>query len=126
MIFGIGTDVLSIDRIEGVIHQWGDAFLNRIYSETELQKCQAAEHPYRHYAARFAAKESVAKAFGMGFRGGISFRDIEIQTNALGKPSVVLHGKAKAFAKKNQIDSIHISLSHEDDICVATAIAEGH
>jgi holo-[acyl-carrier protein] synthase len=78
--------------------------------------------PHPHFAARFAAKEAVSKAFGTGFAGQLSWRDIEIRRKASGEPFVVLHAGAAALAKRLGIHTVLVSLSHSQDYAVANAL----
>ena len=92
----IGVDIIEVERIESAIRQWGERFLNRIYTEVELKICQDRASSL---AARFAAKEAVMKVLGTGTRG-IGWKEIEILSDGLGKPLVKLYGKAKSKAEE--------------------------
>lgn len=115
-----GVDIIEIHRIERVINQWGDRFLNRIYTETELAICK--NKPNR-LASRFAGKEAVMKALGTGIRG-IGWKEIEIGSESSGKPFVNLYGKAKVKAESLGIVDLAISLSDSDTNCVAFVVGE--
>ena len=120
----IGVDIIEINRIAEAFKLQGQKFLERIYTSEELKYCQyAVKYNYASLAVRFAAKEAVAKAFGTGMRG-FTWLDIEVVRDKLGKPSVLLHGKAKALAKKQKVKFIHISLSHNHHSAVASAFLE--
>ncbi|MFI5250858.1 MAG: holo-ACP synthase [Bacteroidota bacterium] len=121
MIEGIGVDVVEIDRIKEVIRIWGDRFLNKTFTETELEYAQSKMNPVPHFAARFAVKEAVAKALTTGWSGGFRWKDVEVQNDDSGKPSVILHGKMKELLKESRIV---ISLSHSDTVVVAFAMIE--
>jgi len=116
----IGTDIIEIVRIDKAIACWGEHFLRRIYTETELEL-------YRHnlpsLAARFAGKEAVVKALGTETRG-ITWREIEILSEPDGKPSVNLYGKAQEQAESLGLDGIDISLSHCREYAIAFVIGE--
>ena len=122
-IYGIGIDIVETERVEESIRKFGERFLNRIFTEHEQQYCAKMAYPASHYAVRFAAKEAVSKAFGTGIGTEMSFVDIEIFRNDLGKPSAALSGKAKEFAKLNGIAEVMISLSHSDAHAAANAVA---
>ena len=125
MIFGIGVDVIEIHRVAGVWERKGQRFLDRIYTPLEQQRClQGGPVAQREkLAARFAAKEAVMKALGTGWRQGVRWRDIEIRHKKTGEPYVQLWGATKELAAARDIGCIHISLSHSEELAVATAMA---
>lgn len=124
MISGIGVDRLVIARIERSLGRHGDRFIQRIYSEAEIKQSQAKGNPARRFAMLFAAKEAVAKALGTGFRQGVSPCHIETIHQPSGKPEVTLHAGARAVAEQQGICNVHLSLSDDDGIAMAFAIAE--
>jgi holo-[acyl-carrier protein] synthase len=124
MITGIGTDIIEIGRIKEAIEQYGERFLKRIFTETEIKYCESFnETKYLHYAARFAAKESFSKAIGTGLTQGFKFKEIGIDNEDNGKPFVVLSG---ALKEKWGMYKIHISLSHTDGNALAYLVIEGN
>ena len=114
----IGVDIVEIERVESVIKRWGERFLNRIYTETELRTCQDR---LTSLASRFAAKEAVMKVLGIG---GIviCWREIEILTGDDGKPSVKLYGQALDKATELNLKEVSVSLSDSKQNAVAVAI----
>jgi len=124
MISGIGVDRLVIARIERSLGRHGDRFIQRIYSEAEIKQSQAKGNPARRFAMLFAAKEAVAKALGTGFRQGVSPCHIETIHQPSGKPEVTLHAGARAVAERQGVCNVHLSLSDDDGIAMAFAIAE--
>lgn len=124
VIYGLGTDAISIARVRNAVQKWGERFLSRVFTPIERAFCEASRDAFPHYAVRFAAKEAVAKALGKGFRFGIQFKDIEVQSDPFGRPTILLHGGVAEFARKEGIQTLHLSLSHAEEIGVATAIAE--
>lgn len=122
-IFGIGVDVVEIDRIADVIAEHGAAYLEKVYTAAEREYCDRHKTPAIHYAARFAAKEAVSKALGTGIGKHAGLRDLEVVKDDSGAPRVQLGGAAKEFAVAHQITDIQISLSHTDSYAVANAIA---
>jgi len=124
MISGIGVDRLVIARIERSLGRHGDRFIQRIYSEDEIKQSQAKGNPARRFAMLFAAKEAVAKALGTGFRQGVSPCHIETIHQPSGKPEVTLHAGAKAVAERQGVCNVHLSLTDDDGIAMAFAIAE--
>ena len=97
MIFGIGIDIVDIVRIRRVISEYGDKFLNHIYTEEEIKYCESfkdkKDSKYLHYAARFAAKEAFSKAIGTGIGAECKLKEISIVNNEKGQPFIYLSGK---------------------------------
>lgn len=123
MIFGIGTDIIEVARIEKMIAR-GRQYLDAIFTTAEVEYCEARARKSEHYAVRYAAKEATLKALGVGWRGGLAFSDIEVINDELGKPRVVVHGKTKEIFDQNQIRQTSISLSHGRDSAIAVIILE--
>lgn len=111
MIFGQGIDIIEVARIEKQINR-GDRFKARIFTAAERAYCDGKKHGAQNYAARFAAKEAFFKALGTGWRGGVTFQDVEILNNEMGKPEIILSGKALVLAEEYGIKRIHVSLTH--------------
>lgn len=124
MIVGLGTDLARISRFEKFLARGQQALLERLFTVGELDYCLARKFPAPHLAARFAAKEALLKAFGLGLRDGLSWHDIEVVRDPLGAPSLHLAGRAAAIAQQRGIISIHLSYSHDGDYAVATVILE--
>ena len=122
MIFGIGTDMVEISRIQKAIEK-NPRFLQKVYTEKEIAYCQRKRNPWQSFAARFAAKEAVSKAMGTGL-GKIGLTDIEVLNQSSGQPQVILHGAAQVFAAERGFVRVHISLSHSEAYAIATAIIE--
>ncbi len=122
MIVGIGTDIIEIERLTASIARL--AFMDRTFSKAEQSELSSSEsRKSEQLAGKFAAKEAVVKAFGTGFRG-LYQNEIEILTDELGKPFVVLNGAAAAVAKRLGIKTVHISISHCKTYATAFAVAE--
>ncbi|ATX82238.1 holo-[acyl-carrier-protein] synthase [Mariprofundus ferrinatatus] len=124
-IIGIGTDRVVIARIAASVERFGDRFVQRVYSETEIEQANAKGNVVRRLAMLFAAKEAASKALGTGFRRGVRLQDIETVHLASGKPEISLHGAAASIAETLGIETVHISLTDDDGIAMAFAIAEG-
>ena len=116
----LGIDIIEIARIKGAIARWGESFLQRIYTESELKSYH--QKP-ASLAARFAGKEAVIKALGTQTRG-INWKEIEILSNPSGEPLVHLHGKAQSQAKDLGLDRLAISLSHCKEYAIALVTGE--
>ena len=122
-IFGIGIDVIEIERIEAAIEEFGDHFLARIFTEGEREYCGKQSRPVIHYAARWAAKEAVSKALGTGIGKDLHWTDVEVLRRASGEPQISLSGVAKGFAERNGVIEIKISLTHAKHYAAANAVA---
>jgi holo-[acyl-carrier protein] synthase len=124
MILGHGVDVTEIARIEEALARFGDRFLERTFCAAEIAYCRPMTTPGPHYAARFAAKEAVAKAFGVGIGGQVGWRDVGVTRDAEGRPSVVLHGAAQRLAAERGVTRVHLALSHAAGCAWASVILE--
>ena len=122
-VLGLGVDIVEIERFDGVIQRQGQKFLDRVFLPSEQAYCRPHRHAARCYAARFAAKEAVAKALGTGIGAELGWLDIEICRKATGQPFVVLHGTGGETARRIGLGEILVSLSHSDHSAVANAIA---
>jgi holo-[acyl-carrier protein] synthase len=123
MIYGIGVDLIEIDRIKQAIERNGQRFVDRVYTKAEQEYC--AQRPsFACYAARFTAKEAFLKALGTGLRKGMRWQDIEIYTDELGKPHVQLHGYLEERAKREKFERVHLSLSHSSAYAIAQVVIE--
>jgi len=120
MILGTGIDIIEIDRIKESVDKFGDHFLNKIYTKTELEYCLKKSSKYQHLAARFAAKEAVYKALTTGWHEAATWQDIEITNEPNGMPIVTLKGKLKTFLSTDK--SLKISISHSRDYVACIAI----
>lgn len=125
MIVGIGTDIVKISRFQKAMEQHNKKFLEKIFSGHEITSTKEKKNQIIHLAGKFAAKESVLKALGMGLGKGISLKEIEIVNSKMGKPEVRLHGKGLELAKKMAVKNIHITISHEKEFAVAFVLFEG-
>ncbi len=124
-IFGIGTDIVNIKRIEQSLNKHKSAFKNRIFSKKEISYCEKKKNSSPFYAKRFAAKEAFSKALGTGIRKGVNLKDIEITNNIHGKPSIFLKGNLHNYLKKKikcKNYYIHLSLSDDKPWAQATVI----
>ena len=124
-IFGIGTDIVNIKRMEKSIKKSRNNFINKVFSKNEILYCERKKNPFPFYAKRFAAKEALSKALGTGIRKGINFKNIEITNDNFGKPSIKLIGSTAVFLKKKikaKKYSIYLSLSDDIPWAQATVI----
>jgi holo-[acyl-carrier protein] synthase len=118
----VGVDLVEIPRIARAVARWGDRFLERVYTADELVHCRGR---VPELAVRFAAKEAVSKALGVGiwWRGGIAFVEAEVRANRLGKPEIRLHGRADEYARRQGLDEWVVSLSHTNEHAIAMVVA---
>ncbi len=123
MIYGTGVDLIEIDRIRQAIERNGQRFIDRIYTESEQAYC-AQRASYACYAARFTAKEALLKAYGTGLRKGMRWRDIEVRSDELGKPTLHLYGFLQEQFQLLGIHHIHLSMSHSSAYAIAQVIIE--
>ena len=124
MIIGIGTDLVKISRIEraGENHP---GFIERVFTPKEREYCNRQKFPAQHYAARFASKEAVLKAFGTGLSAGMKWTDIEVLHGEGGGPIVNISGVAKDLADLKGVMQIMLSYSHDEGYAVAYAVLIG-
>jgi holo-[acyl-carrier protein] synthase len=124
MISGIGTDIVAIERFRRFVDDNKVALLQRIFTERERSLCSARKDSASCYAARFAAKEAFLKALGTGLRDGISWQDMEIIRNDLGKPGFLLTGRAREIFAAHGLTSVFLSLSHDGGNAIAMVVLE--
>jgi len=122
MIYGVGIDIVKIERIKGVVEKWGRKFLERVFTENEIAYCYEKKEPYLSLAVRFAAKEALIKA--IGHAAPVSLTDIEVVNVETGKPFLKLEGRFRDFLKNNLIKKAHLSLSHEHEYGIACVVLE--
>ncbi len=123
MIYGIGVDLVNIERLKKIRERWGEKFLMRVFTPEETNYCLQYSFPSRHLAGIFAAKEAVSKALGTGISLGISWQEIQVKSTKGHPPQVKLSGIAAKVAKKRGIGNILISLSHDTAYAIAQAVA---
>jgi holo-[acyl-carrier protein] synthase len=125
MIFGIGTDIVTVARIDAAMERHGPAFAERILTTPELAEFAANAHPARFLSKRFAAKEAFAKATGHGLRHPVMLHNITVSHDGLGKPVFHLHEELAAYLLQLGVRSHHLSISDEHEHAVAFVILEG-
>lgn len=125
MIVGIGTDIVTVARIEAAMQRHGPAFAERILSVQEFAEYPNQAHPARFLSKRFAAKEAFAKATGQGLRHPVSLRNITVGHDELGKPLFLFDAELGEHLQHLGIVHHHLSISDERDTAVAFVILEG-
>ena len=124
MIFGIGVDIVAIERFQLFMASGNTAIIERLFTPEERSRCGSRKDAASCLAARFAAKEAFLKALGTGLREGISWQDMEVSNNSLGKPELVLSGKAAEQFQANGLIGIQLSLSHDGGKAIAMVVLE--
>jgi holo-[acyl-carrier protein] synthase len=125
MIVGTGIDIAEVPRIRHSIERFGQRFLERIFTESEIRYCDSKANRVERYAGRFAAKEAAMKALGTGWNHGVRWRDCEVSRQPGGRPTMVFHGKAREFASKLGVKNTALSISHTEEQAIAQVILEG-
>jgi holo-[acyl-carrier protein] synthase len=122
MIFGIGTDVVQLERIKQVYERHTDRFVERLLLPEEERLFRESSRPVRFLAMRFAAKEAIVKAMGTGFAHGMWIRDSGFMPNAWGRPEIIWSERGRAMCEKLGIGEGHITLTDEAGLIVAVAV----
>jgi len=124
MIFGTGIDIVDITRFERFLAEGKDSLFQRVFTPAEIEYCGRKKRSAQHFATRFAAKEAFFKASGLGLRDGMSWKDVEVVRNDLGKPRLELHGRAAAIFAELGLKMSHTALSHDGAYAVAMVVLE--
>jgi holo-[acyl-carrier protein] synthase len=124
MIFGVGTDVVEIARIQATYERFGEHFVQRLLMDEELELFRKAKWPVRFLAMRFAGKEAAVKAMGTGFRHGVWLRDVGIVNNDWGRPLIIWSERARKLCDNMGIGAGHVSLTDDAGLVVAFAVVE--
>ena len=122
MIFGVGTDICELVRVQQTYDRFGEHFVSRLLMDEERALFNPDKRPARFLAMRFAAKEATVKAMGTGFAHGMWIRDVGIVNNAWGRPEVIFSERGKAMCEKLGIGDAHVSLSDDAGLIVAFAV----
>ena len=125
MIFGIGVDIVDTGRFERFVRENNRPLLERLFTSGEIAYCAPRKQCATHYASRFAAKEAFLKALGTGLRDGLSWHDLEVVNDQLGKPLLRFTGKAAELYAQYNLKACHLSISHDGSAAVAMVVLEG-
>ena len=124
MIYGVGTDLIEIKRVERVLERFGERFARRILCEPELKRFRAHRQPVAYLAKRFAAKEAFTKALGTGIHAPANWHGVWVANLKSGKPVLEFSSALKKLLEERKIRSSHLSLTDEREIAAATVILE--
>jgi holo-[acyl-carrier protein] synthase len=121
ILLGLGADMVDVARIQGVVERQGERFLNRVFTDEERTYCFGMKSPYKHLAARFAAKEAVSKAFTTGIGAELSWKSVSVYHGERKEPLVRLDAKGQALLKQVGATGVLLTLSHTDSAAMAVA-----
>jgi holo-[acyl-carrier protein] synthase len=121
ILVGLGTDIIEVERIRGVMERQGARFLQRVFTDEERAYCDGKAHPHKHYAARFAAKEAVSKCFSTGIGGELGWRSVSIYHGERQQPLVRLDELGAVLLRHVGATHVHITLSHTETVAMAVA-----
>lgn len=124
MIYGVGSDILRLDRVAAVYERRGQHFVDRLLLPEERRYFTWAKNPVRFLTMRFAAKEAIVKAMGTGFANGMWIRDCGTVPDALGKPEIIFSSRGQAKCAELGIAGGHLTLTDEAGLVVAFAVLE--
>ena len=123
-VYGIGIDLVRIDRITSLLERWGDRFEERVFTEGERSFCSRRKNRASCLSVRFAAKEAFVKALGLGLRQPVLWQDVEVRPNELGKPEICLSPRALEYCSARGILFWHLSLTDDGQYGAAVVVVE--
>ena len=121
ILIGIGTDVIEVERVRGVLERQGERFLNRVFTDEERAYCSSMKFPHKHYAARFAAKEAVSKCFSTGIGAELGWRSVSVYHGERHQPLVRLDAQGETLLRAVGATHVHLTLSHNETSAMAVA-----
>ena len=124
MIYGVGTDLVEIERIEKALERFGERFAKRILCEQELKRFKGHRKPAAYLAKRFAAKEAFTKALGTGIHAPANWHGVWVTNMRSGKPQLEFSSALNTLLKERKITRSHVSLTDEQGMAAATVILE--
>lgn len=124
MIFGVGTDVVELSRIQASHERFGEHFVERILMDEEIELFRRSKQPARFLAMRFAGKEATVKAMGTGFAHGVWLRDVGITSNEWGRPLIIWSKRGQGVCDRLGIGAGHVSLTDDAGLIIAFAVVE--
>ena len=121
-VIGLGADLIEVERIRGVLERQGERFLSRVFTDEEREYCGRMKYPHKHYAARFAAKEAISKAFTTGIGAELGWRSASIHHGTRHEPLVRLDDQGQALLRRIGGTRVLITLSHSETNALAVAV----
>lgn len=121
VVLGIGCDVIEVERVKGVLERQGERFMKRVFTEEERAYCLGMKYPWKHFAARFAAKEAVSKAFTTGIGAELGWTSVSVYHGARHQALVRLDEKGTALLQQVGGTAVQISIAHSDTVAMAVA-----
>ena len=121
ILIALGTDLIEVGRVRGVLERQGERFLSRVFTDEERSYCDAKAHPHKHYAARFAAKEAVSKCFSTGIGADLGWRSVSVYHGTRHQPLVRLDAQGEALLRHVGATHVHLTLSHTETMALAVA-----
>lgn len=121
ILVGLGTDIIEVERVRGVLERQGERFLRRVFTDEERAYCATKAQPHKHFAARFAAKEAVAKCFSTGIGKELGWKSVSVYHGERQQPLVRLDAQGEALLRHVGATNIHLSLSHTETVAIAVA-----
>jgi holo-[acyl-carrier protein] synthase len=125
MVVGIGVDIVEVDRIEKALSN-SQSMTQRVFSEDEIQYCSGQKNLYQHFAGRFAAKEAALKALGTGWQKGIRWKDVEVVSGDLGRPTLKMYRRAKEIFEESGATHGLVTITHAEKYAVAMVVLEAN
>lgn len=122
MIVGTGIDIVEVFRMRDAISKWGNSFLTKVFTNKEISYSNSKRFAPQHFAARFAAKEAVVKAFGEARKSPVNWTDIEVFNDKEGRPVMLLSNKALKLKRRKNVSEVIVSMSHSKNYAVASVI----
>jgi len=122
MIVGTGIDIVEVFRMRDAISKWGNSFLTKVFTDKEISYSNSKRFAPQHFAARFAAKEAVVKAFGEARKSPVNWTDIEIFNDKEGRPIISFSNGALKLKKRKKVGEVVVSMSHSKNYAVANVI----
>lgn len=126
ILIGIGCDIIDVERIHAALRKHGDHFIKRVFTADEQAYCSSVKYPHKHYAARWAAKEAVSKAFSTGIGPHLDWTSVSVYHGERHEPLVHLDTKAQLLLTQVGATHIHLTLSHSDAQAMAVAALVRH
>lgn len=123
MIYGIGVDIIEIERINKSLKRFPGQFEEKVFTQNEIDYCRSKADPSKHFAGRFAVKEAVMKSLGKGMGQSMDWKDMEVLNKESGQPVLRIQGRGKDLFDNLRLKEILISISHSDSHAVGQAIA---